>query len=119
MTVEREFPAARAAPQNQTAVDFEHSGNLAEFLNQLGISLLVSTYQAGKVLSVGCHSEKVGWEKQTLNSFPPKSKRGSPLAAALNFPSIQTSRRSRGSCPNIQSVGYIEEEAKRNQTLNN
>jgi uncharacterized protein (TIGR03032 family) len=59
MTVEREFPRARAAPQNQTAVDFEHSGNLAEFLNQLGISLLVSTYQAGKVLSVGCHSEKV------------------------------------------------------------
>jgi uncharacterized protein (TIGR03032 family) len=36
-----------------TAVDFEHTGNLVALLQQLGISLLISTYQAGKVVSVG------------------------------------------------------------------
>jgi uncharacterized protein (TIGR03032 family) len=36
-----------------TAVDFEHTGNLVALLQQLNVSLLISTYQAGKVVSVG------------------------------------------------------------------
>lgn len=36
-------------------VAYEHSANLPELLDQLGISLLLSTYQAGRVVSLGSH----------------------------------------------------------------
>lgn len=45
------------APAALTAVDFRHTGNLAPLLRQLGASLVISTYQAGKVLSVGATSD--------------------------------------------------------------
>ncbi len=35
------------------AVDFTHTSNFASILQQLNISLLVSTYQAGKLISIG------------------------------------------------------------------
>lgn len=38
-----------------TAVRFEHTPNLPELLGRLGASLLISTYQAGKLVTVGCH----------------------------------------------------------------
>jgi uncharacterized protein (TIGR03032 family) len=40
---------------NLVPVHYEHTSNLANVLEQLGVSLLVSTYQAGKVLAVGVH----------------------------------------------------------------
>jgi uncharacterized protein (TIGR03032 family) len=42
-------------------VRYEHTGNLAAVLGQLGVSLLVSTYQAGKVLALGVHEGKVNF----------------------------------------------------------
>jgi uncharacterized protein (TIGR03032 family) len=42
-------------PERLTAVDFNHTGNLASLLQQLSVSILVSTYQAGKVLAIGQH----------------------------------------------------------------
>ena len=42
-----------STPAGMTAVDFQHSANLAPLLQQLGVSLLVSTYQAGKVFTIG------------------------------------------------------------------
>ena len=36
-------------------VAYEHSANLPELLDQLGLSLLLSTYQAGRVVSLGSH----------------------------------------------------------------
>ena len=44
------------APANMTAVDFQHSTSLVGVLQQLGVSLLISTYQAGKVFTVGAHA---------------------------------------------------------------
>lgn len=38
-----------------TAVHHEYSPNFAGLLDQLGISLLISTYQGGKLLAVGTH----------------------------------------------------------------
>ena len=38
-----------------TEVRFEHSRNFPAILSQLGVSVLVSTYQAGKVLVLGTH----------------------------------------------------------------
>ncbi len=35
------------------AVDYEHSGNLAQVLEQLRLSVLLSTYQAGKLVVIG------------------------------------------------------------------
>ncbi len=53
-------PATAPTPaKDYTAVDFQHSGNLAEVLDQLGISLLVSTYQAGKVFCIGSYAGQV------------------------------------------------------------
>lgn len=47
-------PAPEARPEpGLTAVRFEHTGNFADVLTQLGVTLLVSTYQAGKLVVVG------------------------------------------------------------------
>jgi uncharacterized protein (TIGR03032 family) len=43
-------------PPNRVEVNYEHSANFAAILEQLGISLLVSTYQAGKLIAVGTHA---------------------------------------------------------------
>ena len=43
----------------QTSVHFQHSTNLSGLLDQLGISLLISTYQAGKTFTVGSCQEKL------------------------------------------------------------
>src|SRR5262249_23798941 len=48
-------PAAPATdtPTSLREVHYEHSGNFPRVLERLGISLLVSTYQAGKLVAVG------------------------------------------------------------------
>src|SRR5262245_64578113 len=47
-------PENAKVPDNKlVAVNFEHTPNFVSLLEQLGISLLVSTYQAGKLLAVG------------------------------------------------------------------
>src|SRR5947209_3924087 len=38
---------------NLTAVNYEHTPNFVGLLEQLGVSLLVSTYQAGKLMTIG------------------------------------------------------------------
>lgn len=48
------MPPESSAP-DLTPVNFEHSNGLVPLLNQLGISLIISTYQAGKVITVGAH----------------------------------------------------------------
>lgn len=50
--------AARPPQRPQTAVTYEHSTNLPALLDRLGASLVVSTYQAGKVFTVGVHESK-------------------------------------------------------------
>src|SRR5262245_57627547 len=46
--------AANIAPGEQAGeVRYEYSTNFPQLLSQLGVSLLVSTYQAGKVLVLG------------------------------------------------------------------
>ena len=49
---------ASEADRSLTAVDYEHSPSLIALLGQLGASLVVSTYQAGKVITVGVHEQK-------------------------------------------------------------
>lgn len=51
--------ASTETQPTQTAVNFRHSANLASLLDQLGLSVLISTYQAGKVVSVGTHAGAV------------------------------------------------------------
>lgn len=50
--------ASDTAAPNLTPVNYEHSPDFIALLDKLGISLLVSTYQAGKVISVGSHNQK-------------------------------------------------------------
>lgn len=40
------------------AVEYQHSSNLSEVLGSLNLSLLLSTYQAGKLVSIGSHASK-------------------------------------------------------------
>jgi hypothetical protein len=42
-----------------TTVDYEHSVSLPKLLERVGVSLVVSTYQAGKFLTVGVHESKL------------------------------------------------------------
>jgi uncharacterized protein (TIGR03032 family) len=48
-------PPETAPAPGTRAVRHEYTRNLPALLNQLGISLMVSTYQAGKVVAVGVH----------------------------------------------------------------
>lgn len=41
------------------AVSYEHSNGLAALLNQLDLSVLLTTYQAGRVVSLGTHQGKL------------------------------------------------------------
>lgn len=51
--------AAGPASLRQVAVDFQHSANLPDLLTRLEASLVVSTYQAGKVFTVGAHEGRL------------------------------------------------------------
>jgi uncharacterized protein (TIGR03032 family) len=53
-TVENESPDDNLVP-----VDYSHSSNFVELLERLKISLLVSTYQAGKVFAIGVSDGKI------------------------------------------------------------
>jgi uncharacterized protein (TIGR03032 family) len=53
-TVPLERPDARGE-RPSVAVTYEYSADLPELLERLGLSLLLSTYQAGRVVSVGSH----------------------------------------------------------------
>jgi len=45
--------------RSATAVDFEHSVSLPILLERVGVSLVVSTYQAGKIFTVGVCGSKL------------------------------------------------------------
>ncbi|MBX3422543.1 MAG: TIGR03032 family protein [Pirellulaceae bacterium] len=49
-----------AAPL-QREVEYTHTSNFAAVLEQLGVSLLVSTYQAGKLISIGTHQGQLAF----------------------------------------------------------
>src|SRR5262249_10854408 len=54
-----EKPPAGVPANALVPVRYEHTGNLASVLQQLQAPLLVSTYQAGKVLALGVHQGAV------------------------------------------------------------
>jgi uncharacterized protein (TIGR03032 family) len=47
------------AQDNLTAVDFSFSAQLPGLLDQHGLSIILSTYQAGKVLAIGTHANQL------------------------------------------------------------
>ena len=44
--------------EQEVAVDYEHSLNLADVLQTLNVSVLLSTYQAGKLVLIGSQNDK-------------------------------------------------------------
>ena len=44
--------------EQEVAVDYEHSVNLADVLQSLNVSVLLSTYQAGKLVLIGSQNDK-------------------------------------------------------------
>ena len=50
---------APPAPPGQQAVAFEHTNSFPEVLERLRASLLVSTYQAGKLVVIGTHEGRL------------------------------------------------------------
>ena len=57
MTGEPSLSAAGAdSKRPSTVVSYEHSLSLPALLDQLDLSVLFSTYQAGRVVSVGSHN---------------------------------------------------------------
>jgi uncharacterized protein (TIGR03032 family) len=53
MTRQAEIPAS--SESGQRLIHYEHSLNFAPLLSELRVSLLISTYQAGKLIVVGVH----------------------------------------------------------------
>lgn len=51
--------ATDSPPAEATAVNFEHSTGLGSLLSGLGLSVAITTYQAGKLITVGTHNSKV------------------------------------------------------------
>jgi len=54
------------ANPRHTEARFSHSGNLPELLESLNCSILVSTYQAGQLVSIGSHAGKIRF---SINQF--------------------------------------------------
>lgn len=50
-----EIPGQDVAPPPMLAIHYEFTPNLPALLDQLGVTLLISTYQAGKILAIGSH----------------------------------------------------------------
>src|SRR4051812_18703426 len=46
-------------PPGQRAVHYEHTLSFVEVLEQLQLSLLISTYQAGKLCVIGVHEKRL------------------------------------------------------------
>lgn len=60
MTGEPSLSVARAdAERPSVSVSYEHSQSLAALLERLDLSVLISTYQAGRVVSVGSHNSRL------------------------------------------------------------
>ena len=74
---------ATSAPAERE-VRFEHSVNLAPLLSRLKVTLLVSTYQAGKIVAIGSHQ---GQLKQTFHNFD------RPMGMAITAGSIAVAAR--------------------------
>jgi uncharacterized protein (TIGR03032 family) len=51
--------SASSIGRSSIAVSYQHSANLPSLLEQLGLSLLLTTYQAGRVVSIGSHGGKL------------------------------------------------------------
>ncbi len=54
-------------PVDQVAVEYEHSSNLPLVLQQLNLSVLISTYQAGKLVVVGSYQDKPSFSFHTFD----------------------------------------------------
>ena len=54
------IPTAEYNPKI-SEVRFEHTPNFAQVLEHLQVTLLVSTYQAGKLLAIGSHAGKLSF----------------------------------------------------------
>jgi uncharacterized protein (TIGR03032 family) len=52
-------PVADGGPDRQQPIDYEYSRSLPALLSRLGTAVVVSTYQAGKVFTVGVHEGKL------------------------------------------------------------
>jgi len=62
MSTPREDPAAGAPARAVTEAGFTHSPSFPEVLSRAGCSLLVSTYQAGQLVSIGVHEGRVTFD---------------------------------------------------------
>lgn len=51
--------APPSTPRQAVPVNYEYSINLSSLLSELGLSILISTYQARRVASVGVHGEQL------------------------------------------------------------
>jgi len=58
-------------------IRYEHTGDLAEVLSRLNVSLLISTYQAGKVVAVGTCQQKLSLSFHNFDR---------PMGIAVNQP---------------------------------
>jgi uncharacterized protein (TIGR03032 family) len=61
----------------QREIRFEHTRDLAELLSGLNVSLLVSTYQAGKVVAIGAFGQKLSLSFHNFDH---------PMGVAVNRP---------------------------------
>lgn len=70
-----------ASEHPETEVHFEHSLGFPDVLEQLGVSLLVSTYQAGKVLVLGADRTATGSSKLRIGFHNFEQPMGMALSA--------------------------------------
>ncbi|MEI6331429.1 MAG: DUF4915 domain-containing protein [Pseudanabaena sp.] len=52
-------PPPTAKSEEAVAVQYQHSAGLPELLTGLDMSVLITTYQAGKVVTLGVHEGKI------------------------------------------------------------
>ena len=68
---------------NLSEVQFEHTPNFAHVLEQMQVTLLVSTYHAGKLLVIGSHTGKLSFAFHGFDQVSPSSPSLTDDAASL------------------------------------
>ena len=88
------------------ALPYEHTGNLAELLRSVGVTLFISTYQAGKLVVAGTYEGQVVF---SIHSYD----RAMGVAVSADHIAVGTRReiwilRAAGLGPNIEPIGKYD-----------
>jgi uncharacterized protein (TIGR03032 family) len=96
-----------AAPPHQRAVHYEHTYSFVEVLEKLQVSLLVSTYQAGKLCVIGVHDKRLDFAFHSFEQVMGVAARPGRIAVGTKR-QIWTLNGARDLAPRVHPAGKFD-----------